>query len=349
MIKNIKISNFKGLHSLKIQDLSKLTLIGGKNNCGKTSILEAIYTLYNINDFAMFHKLSNYRGINLVPLEIKYVFNSYFYEFNLENIIQINVNTHMKNIQEESLKLSFKKEYSRKINNIQMNTNISNEALKVEYLRGSLSFGEIYITHAQQGFNIDIKKSIEKNKTSVVLFPARLASNYEENSEKFGRLDLKNSTDGVIKILKIFIPTLKSLSTIKTGPTSMIYADIGNKEKVPLSSMGDGITRLFSIVLAIATNENGIVLIDEIENGLHYSVIKEVWEGIARASEEFNCQIICTTHSHEFLSYVNDIIKEKNINDFSYIRLDRKDNEIEGKSFTPDLLNLALDNDMEIR
>ncbi|MDY0194115.1 MAG: ATP-binding protein [Aliarcobacter butzleri] len=350
MIHNIKINNFKGLNSFTVKNLSKLTIIGGKNNCSKTSILEALFMLFNMNDFTVLHKIYNYRGINLIPIDIKYTFNSFFYDFNLEKKVNININSNLKGYQEEGIALSFEKNYIRKMSNIQMNTNISTEALKVEYLRGSSSFGEMYITVAQQqGFNIEIKKPIDINKKSVMFFPARIASNYEENSERFGRLELKNSTDGIIEILKIFVPTLKSLATIKIGPTSMIYADIGKNEKVPLSSMGDGITRLFSIILAIATNEDGIILIDEIENGLHYSVIKEVWKGIAKASEDFNCQVICTTHSHEFLSYVNETIKENNISDFSYIRLDRKDNEIFGKHFTKELLSLALFNDMEIR
>ena len=82
---------------------------------------------------------------------------------------------------------------------------------------------------------------------------------------------------------------------------------------------------------------------------MHYSVIKEVWKGIAKASQDFNCQIICTTHSHEFLSYVNETIQENDIDDFSYIRLDRNNNEILGKHFNKELLSLALKNDMEVR
>lgn len=349
MIHNININNYRGLNSLKIKNLSKLTLIGGKNNCSKTSILESIFMLYNLDDFTIFQKINSSRGISLIPLDIRFTFNSFFYDFSLDNKIQITVNNNIKNFQEEGMRLSFEKNYIRKINNIQMNSNFSTEALKIDSMKGSNIFGEMYVSTAQQGFNIEIKKPIDKNKTSVIFFPSRVASNYEDNSERFGKLELKNSTEGIINILKIFVPTLKSLATIKIGPSSMIYADIGKKDKVPISSMGDGITRLFSIILAIATNENGIILIDEIENGLHYSVIKEIWLGIAKASEDFNCQVICTTHSHEFLTYVNEVVQKNNITDFSYIRLSKKDENIEGKYFDKDLLDIALKNDLEIR
>lgn len=57
----------------------------------------------------------------------------------------------------------------------------------------------------------------------------------------------------------------------------MLYVDIGINKKIPMSFMGDGISRLTSILLAILTTKNGIVFIDEIENGIHYSVQNKIW------------------------------------------------------------------------
>ena len=85
LIKSLKINKFKGLKSLQIKNLSKLCIIVGKNNCSKTSILEVLYMLYNVDDFTMISKMYNYRGISLIPIDMKYAFNSLFYDFDLSN------------------------------------------------------------------------------------------------------------------------------------------------------------------------------------------------------------------------------------------------------------------------
>jgi AAA15 family ATPase/GTPase len=61
--------------------------------------------------------------------------------------------------------------------------------------------------------------------------------------------------------------------------------------------MGDGMNRLLGITLALATARDGILLVDEIENGIHYSVQVDVWRAILHAAESLNVQVFATTHS----------------------------------------------------
>ena len=81
-----------------------------------------------------------------------------------------------------------------------------------------------------------------------------------------------------------------------TAEGSFIYADIGLGEMLDLRIMGDGLVHLTSILLHIASAAGGIVLIDEIENGLHHSIMHKVWRAIAAAARQFNTQVIATTH-----------------------------------------------------
>lgn len=79
-----------------------------------------------------------------------------------------------------------------------------------------------------------------------------------------------------------------------------LYVKIeGIDEPLPLKSMGDGITRLFHIIVALVNARNGILLIDEFENGLHWSVQPKVWDIVFQLSEKLNVQVFATTHSHE--------------------------------------------------
>ncbi|MDI6791627.1 MAG: AAA family ATPase [bacterium] len=119
--------------------------------------------------------------------------------------------------------------------------------------------------------------------------------------------------------------------------------------KIPVAYMGEGVSRLLSIILAIATSGDGIVIIDECENGIHYSAMPKIWEAIALAARENNCQVIGTTHSYECLEAAYNGISGDLANDFSYIRIDRTKDKITAKYFDHDLLKVAIDTNMEVR
>ena len=71
---------------------------------------------------------------------------------------------------------------------------------------------------------------------------------------------------------------------------------------VPLTSLGDGATRMFGISLALANYRNGILLIDEAENGIHYSVQSKFWNMVLCAAEMHNVQVLATTHSKDCIN-----------------------------------------------
>ncbi len=75
---------------------------------------------------------------------------------------------------------------------------------------------------------------------------------------------------------------------------------------VLLSSLGDGISRYIAILCAIWASENGVLLIDEIENGIHYSNYPKLWKLIFQAAKYANCQIFITSHSKECIQAFNE-------------------------------------------
>ena len=120
----------------------------------------------------------------------------------------------------------------------------------------------------------------------------------------------------------------------------MIYFDIGIKKLVPYQLMGDGIIRLLSIIVSISQTENGILLIDEIENGFHYSVLNKLWQSVYETAIQYNVQIFITTHSFECakafgnIEYDNKLtednsrifrIENNNNNEFKSIKFDTED------------------------
>lgn len=79
---------------------------------------------------------------------------------------------------------------------------------------------------------------------------------------------------------------------------------------LPLKSVGEGVNRLFGITLALVTARNGILLIDEVESGLHYSVQTDLWRLIFRVAERLNVQVFATTHSWDCIKGFQEAARE---------------------------------------
>ena len=90
----------------------------------------------------------------------------------------------------------------------------------------------------------------------------------------------------------------------------MIFGDIGLPELVPLNVMGEGMVRVARLVLSIAKSPKGVVLVDEIENGIHHSAMEKVWAAVSRAANEYDTQVFATTHSLECVHAAHQAIPE---------------------------------------
>ena len=120
-----------------------------------------------------------------------------------------------------------------------------------------------------------------------------------ENAERYSKLEEIGEEGALIAPLTSLEPRLKRLSVLVTSNGPTIHGDIGIGRLVPLPMMGEGVARLLTLLLAIESAKGGIVMVDEIESGFHYSVIREVWTALARAARQSDVQIFASTHSFE--------------------------------------------------
>ncbi len=108
---------------------------------------------------------------------------------------------------------------------------------------------------------------------------------------------------------------------------------------IPLSFMGEGLTSLAAIILKISGTADGVLLIDEIENGFHHSTLVNVWKAIGQAARQFNTQIFATTHSWECITAAHHAFSESENYDFRLHRLDRDEDEISVKTYDQESLD----------
>ncbi len=173
----------------------------------------------------------------------------------------------------------------------------------------------------------------------------------EEDADLLGRI-IKGKTpyfDDLVNILRIVEPRLERIMIIPSAGQSTLYGDIGLSELLPLSLMGDGIRRLVSILLRIANSINGLVFIDEIENGIHHSVLPNIWKAINDASMVFNTQIFASTHSYESIEAAHKTFTDSNQYDFSLYRIDRTKESIKAIRFDKEMLDTALESFLDVR
>ena len=118
---------------------------------------------------------------------------------------------------------------------------------------------------------------------------------------------------------------------------------------VPLPFMGEGIGRILTILLAIAECGNGMVLIDEFDNGLHYSVLTEAWNAVATFARKQNTQIIATSHSWECVRAAHSCFAKTAHYDFRLYRLESLNTTTSMISYDKNSLDAAIETGVEVR
>jgi len=172
------------------------------------------------------------------------------------------------------------------------------------------------------------------------------------NSKLWDNITLTENEQYVIDALKIIEPLTERIAFIeesKNERTAVIKLS-GINQILPLKSMGDGINRILTIILALVNSENGFLLIDEFENGLHYTIQEKLWTIINHLAEKLNVQVFTTTHSEDCIKGFENIINTSNREvSGKLIRLENKNGMIKQVEFNAKELKIATDNDIEIR
>ena len=184
---------------------------------------------------------------------------------------------------------------------------------------------------------------------SSVLQSARIRNSPEEDIGRFGDLELEGMADDIVECLRAVDPRIQRLTTIAAPPTPMIYAHIGLGRPVPMSFLGDGVGRLLSMSLAFQNAKDGMILIDEVENGLHHSALKGVWENLNRLSQRFNVQVFATTHSYECMEAARDAFIGAEQEDLHIHRLDRRNGGIVATTYPFEALDFNLSYGVDFR
>lgn len=358
MIHSFYLKNYRGFKDFKISPLEQVNLITGSNNVGKTSLLEAFYlnlvpgTAFNSNldsdkqESSTRHNL--FRGFKDVRHNLDNVakWGWLFYGKDLGRTLELTCD--FEGIETQTLTMSWQMYEKNGWVTIPRDLPLDDLSIRLNVRINTITSEEFPFNISRNGHEGTPGSHLIDSVPLRLLFNVSSRSQ-DEDTKWFSKLDDVGRQDEVVGILRLIEPRLKSLAVSTSDGPAMIYGDIGIGRRVPMSQMGEGMVRLLSLVLEITNASGGVVLVDEIENGLHYSVMKSVWKAIAAAAHQANTQIFATTHSFECIRAAHEAFLAREEYDFRLHRLDRTKDQIRAVAYDADMLTAAIVSDFEVR
>ena len=157
----------------------------------------------------------------------------------------------------------------------------------------------------------------------------------------------------VLEALQVIDPKISAVSmvgerTYRQSRTAVVRSD-DFTHRVPLRSFGDGMNRLFGIILSLVNLRGGILLVDEFENGMHHTVQVHAWRMIFRLARELNVQVLATTHSWDCIAgFAMAAAEEKGV-DGLLVRIDRLGDRVRPVEYGEEDLQVVTQQQIEVR
>lgn len=360
MLNSLEIRNFRAFRDLKIEHLGRVNLLVGKNNVGKTSLLEAI-RLYasrastptfiwdimiarreikppfvNVRDMLAALKYLFY-GRNdilpgLLPIQIGPIDAP-------EEILSIAIGWSVTETREGKLQtrpLEAGEDYTS--DNLSPHLTIQAAGATIDYpLDPSLPQGIL---------------RLNANEIACIFAPANGLSE-QRITNLWDNIALTKVEEDVLSALRFIAPGLLNLNFVSTplsrGERIPIVRIKDSEEPLPLYSLGDGMYRALGIALALVNARNGILLIDEFENGLYYTVQPDIWQLIFQVARRLNIQVFATTHSWDCIEAFQQAMQKEPQAEGLLIRLESLRGDVVATTFDEGMLGIATHEHIEVR
>ena len=364
---SLSIKRFRGIADLSIPRLGHATLIAGKNNTGKTSILEAIRLLTEGATPEVIREILQFREENTSVLsrdwsadgDWNFFVSALFYGF--------------PQLSEESEPISIVA--GEGSSTVRMHVAWFSEGTDDRGISRLVSegtadpFGDYsvpaLVVDTEQGRRVHRIDSLDRRASSQVRYRAesgRPASRLVgalgiERTANLGPLwdniSLTENEQYVIEALRVVDPQVSAFSmigdqSIRQPRTAVVLSEAFGR-RVPLRSFGEGMNRILGMILSLVNVKDGLLLIDEFENGMHYSVQIEAWRMIFRVAQDLNVQVVATTHSLDCVAGFRRAAAEQEEIDGLLIRIDKREDQMRSVEFTEEDLELAIRHRIEVR
>lgn len=360
MINSLKIENFRLFNCLEVKCLRRINLIAGKNNAGKSAFLEAALLLHvRMSEHILFELLE-------IRQEDSGDFLAEAFEDNLHPFRHFFKNHNLPEFEQLGIKLSAGKsdrvsatvgayvrdmdEHPGKLKEVSAKDSADYfDEMISRYLIISERNAEAPDAVRKVSLSHRPKRSGKNGLAYGIVPPCGLSDS--SVATMWDKISLGNEADKVIEALRLLeLGNLKLSFIEREGSRArvpFVKLDCFD-EPVPLKSLGDGMTRILHIILSLVSCKGGVLLIDEFENGLHWSVQSRVWKMIFELAQKLDVQVFASTHSRDCVTGFQEAWEE-NESDGAFLRLMREENRKPVEEYSLEQLRKSIKIDVEVR
>lgn len=360
MLRDLTIQNYRCFEDFHMDGLERVNLFVGNNNSGKTSLLEAIYLFSNSDkNEALLETIDNRTDYFLTDNTFFYSVRHLFYghclkekakaiigfqnEISRHLIIEFSDSKRGKHYPD--LSSAYLSCYDRKKTGL---TQAKELEAFVTISQINLENGE-YIKvdrHQEKGKYIQTEKKINN---CVLVSVNKLF--FEKVALMWDSIVLTSKENKIVEALKILDRNLERISFSSSSSSNFIRLKLKNIETpIPLSSMGEGMYRILVLAMSLVTAEDGVLLVDEIETGLHYEAQTDMWRLILETAKELNVQVFATTHSWDCIAAYQEALSQVEDSSIGKLfRLDSKYGKLRAVEYDAEDLEVVTREGIEVR
>jgi len=341
-ISKLTVSRFRSFGELKVDGFGQVNLITGRNNAGKSTLLEAIRLLATEGSPSTFFNILNYReetdqrneetGTAITPEDFS-AFCSLFsgfpslaecrqaFEISGENGIPLKLSARVAWFTEET-----DPEQGRRL--IPARDDLFGDSTGFPALQVDLmNRRRIIRLDRPLRYRRALGDATEGISTPCVFLDPFSSRSTSQLAAFWDSITLTDAEAEVVHALQIISQDIQAVSMVGSDagqrPRTAIAKSINCSHPVPLRSFGDGVNRLFGLILSLTCAKSGVLLVDEIENGLHHSVLVDIWRTIFRLARQMDVQVFATSHSWDCIEAFQKAASEDTENGV-LVRLARK-------------------------
>lgn len=344
MFNKINIERFRGIKYASIEGLKQINLFFGRNNCGKSSLLESLFLASGVSNPLIPIYVNIMRGYGKTSLnDLKLEF------YNLDSTLPIHIR--LENDEKRDLRITL---FEQNQNNVSLKTDeaiiLSNVdegkyGLKIDFTINDKTFGsELHLDSVNMN---DATRIIPKDYEEP-LRCTYLSPKFDFSKSIQGLKNILQNKDEhfIVEGLKLIEPRVKDF--IFTDNEMLV--DVGLAKRIPVNMMGDGARKIVSLLTAVYNCKDGALLIDEISNGFHYSVMCNLWKVLINAAIRNNTQLFITTHDVDSIKGLRDAALEKYSDIVSTFKLLKtNDDELKAYHYSLESLDYSINQEIEVR
>jgi len=366
ILNSLEVRRFRAFEHLSIEKLGRVNLIVGKNNVGKSCLLEALQLyasrahptfIWQIlgahdEDIRSSSSSSRYSSLEDTLSTVKYLF------YGRRDIAGPNEPIEIGPINSSDDKLLLSVQFYA--------SEVNEEGVRTLYLLPVEEYANaenpVPRFSVQLGKNRNINYSLDlrpprllrsEPKETNYIFIAADGLDKRKIGELWDKIALTDLEKEVLAALRIMAPGLEGISIIGEPDSKRerftIVKVTGIPEPLPIRSLGDGMQHLLGIALALVNAKDGLLLIDEIENGLHYSVQLDLWRLIFERAHKLNVQIFATTHNLDCIKSFQQAAQENKQAEGMLIRLEHKKGEVSAALLDEEDVRIMMREQIEVR